>query len=272
MNVIYIDTLFLINTSANCLLLLCAAKICDVRVSLFRIFFASAFGGAYALIASVTSYAFLTSLYAKLLFAVFMIFTAFGCRKKFIRLCAVFLTVSAALGGIVYAVSLGLDGNFSHLEPKPLMLSFLCAAALILSLFRRTGKALQETHKIEVSFFGKTEEFTAFTDTGNSLKDPLSGEPVIITYVKDIRKIFPRDLYRSVSSLQPADVMASLSGTAYSSYFRLLPYSAVGVKDGILLAMRTDIKIDGKPSPKTLLALSPTPVSDGGVYSALMSV
>jgi stage II sporulation protein GA (sporulation sigma-E factor processing peptidase) len=53
--------------------------------------------------------------------------------------------------------------------------------------------------------------------------------------------------------------------------FRLLPYRAVGVAHGLLLAVRTDKAVLGDRELKGLLvALSPTPVSDGGGYQALM--
>jgi len=66
--------------------------------------------------------------------------------------------------------------------------------------------------------------------------------------------------------------MEALSGTVHADKFRLLPYSAVGIENSMLLALRADVKIDGETAPKTLVALSPTKVSDGGAYSALMGV
>ena len=46
--------------------------------------------------------------------------------------------------------------------------------------------------------------------------------------------------------------------------FRLLPYSAVGVESGLLLAVRLDwASVNGKKRERLLLALSPTPVGDG---------
>ena len=52
--------------------------------------------------------------------------------------------------------------------------------------------------------------------------------------------------------------------------FRLLPYQAVGVRSGLLLCFRADRTAMGERQlgPVTV-ALSPTPVSDGGGYAAL---
>lgn len=53
--------------------------------------------------------------------------------------------------------------------------------------------------------------------------------------------------------------------------WRLLPYRAVGVSHALLLAVRVDgARIGGEDYGPLLVALSPTPVSDGGGYSALI--
>ena len=53
---------------------------------------------------------------------------------------------------------------------------------------------------------------------------------------------------------------------------QLLPYRAVGVDHGLLLALRLEKAAwDGETLAGCLAALSPTPVSDGGGYQALVS-
>lgn len=272
MQVIYIDFLFIINTAANYLLLLASAKICDLYALRRRIFLAALLGGIYSILASIPNYEYLNTLAAKALCAVAMSLFAFGFCKGFLRILCIFLSVSAALGGIVYAVSLGSSGVFSPPGLKSLALSFLISLVIIVVVFRRTGKNISETHKVHISCFGNSIELTAFVDTGNNLKDPISGAPVIIINTSELKPLLPRELYRLISTLKPAEAMEALSGTAHADKFRLLPYSAVGIENSMLLALRADVKIDGEPSPKTLIALSPTVVSDGGAYSALMGV
>lgn len=272
MKVIYIDTLFFINTAANYLLLLATAKICDTPVLRRYMALSAVFGGVYAVFACIPKYTALNSLLMKAVCAAVMVLITFGFHKNFMRIFCIFISVSAALGGIVYAVSLGNNGIFSPPALKSLGISFICAVVIIASVFRRTGKATHETHKVQISCFGKSIELTAFVDTGNNLKDPLSGTPAIIVGLADMKSLLPKSLYRIITTLEPAAVLESLSGTEFAEKFRLLPYSAVGTNRSMLLALRADVKIDEKPSPKTLIAISPTNVSDGGAYSALMGV
>ncbi|MEG2138643.1 MAG: sigma-E processing peptidase SpoIIGA, partial [Oscillospiraceae bacterium] len=53
--------------------------------------------------------------------------------------------------------------------------------------------------------------------------------------------------------------------------FCLLPYQAIGVSCGMLLCVWADSgKIGEKSCEHLLVGLSPTPVSDGGGYQALI--
>ena len=57
----------------------------------------------------------------------------------------------------------------------------------------------------------------------------------------------------------------------WRSRFRLLPYRCVGVECGLLLALRVDeARLGEQDVGPLLVALSPTPVSDGGGYRALV--
>lgn len=272
MRVVYIDTLFIINTASNFLLLTATAKICDVFTGKLRIIAAAVLGGVYAVFAALPSFEFLNTLFVKGLVSAVMVLLAFGIHRSFFRLLVIFISVSAALGGLIYAVSLGSDGIFTTPGLRAIALSFLCSAGVITAVFRRSGKPSGKTHKISVKFSGKTTEYTAFIDTGNSLKDPISGKPVIIIGLEDLKPVLPDDLYKLLKNLSPTDFLQALSGTQYAGKFRLLPYSTVGVTNGMLPAVRAEVRIDEKPSPGTLIAISPTSVSDGGAYSALMGL
>ena len=74
---------------------------------------------------------------------------------------------------------------------------------------------------------------------------------------------------REQDFLHPAELMRRLMLEHPGLRARLVPYRAVGVSQGLLLAVRCERKgKDGKFAP-ALAAFSPTPVSSGGDYEAL---
>lgn len=69
---------------------------------------------------------------------------------------------------------------------------------------------------------------------------------------------------------RPVDALSVLGAQGIKG-FRLLPYRAVGVGSGMLLALKADaVKVGKTDYGSILVALSPTPVSDGGGYQALI--
>jgi len=72
-------------------------------------------------------------------------------------------------------------------------------------------------------------------------------------------------------SLSPVELLRDLDGTPDEKSFYLIPYTSVGVPHGFLLAFRPDsLGIDGHDLRSVAVALSPTRLSDGGRYSALI--
>ena len=68
----------------------------------------------------------------------------------------------------------------------------------------------------------------------------------------------------------PEAAMARLYDGGSRLHFTLLPFRSVGTESGLLLAVRSDyIALHRRRMPRTLIALSPGPVSDGGGYCAL---
>ena len=69
----------------------------------------------------------------------------------------------------------------------------------------------------------------------------------------------------------PAELLPRLLTAMPSGKWRLIPFRAVGVSGGMLLAMRCDALRIGKRTVRGgVVAFSPTPVSDGGGYTALI--
>lgn len=69
----------------------------------------------------------------------------------------------------------------------------------------------------------------------------------------------------------PVAALERLSQAGFLGRCRLLPYQAVGVECGMLLALRLDgARVGTEDYGKLLLALSPTRLTDGGGYHALI--
>ena len=95
----------------------------------------------------------------------------------------------------------------------------------------------------------------------------MTNAPVLIVEWQAAAPLLPA---RAARPDDPVAAFTALTQLAPQLHWRLLPYRAVGVK-GVLLAFQAkQVTLAGRVIPRMTVALSPTPVSDGGGYSGLL--
>lgn len=274
MTVIYLDLLLLLNFVANYLLLVATARLSGRVIRRCRLAFSAAVGAGYAALPFL-GFGWLEHPACKIAFGVLMSLLAFGGGKGLLRVTLVFFGASAALGGMVWAAEM-LGGHGLTLENGVLyswvdirlllLLLILCYGVLTTVSERMFSHRSTEMVSVEVAANGRIIRLTALLDTGNTLTDPATNRPVLVADGSACRELLPME----VALNDPVRALEHLNAAGEKG-FRLLPYRTVGVESGLLLAMRTEyIKVGGRQYTGMLLALSPTAVSDGGGYQALI--
>ena len=283
MTVIYVDTLFLLNALVDYLLLLAAARLAGEPLRRWRFALGAALGGLYAVGIFLPGLAFLAHPFCRVASAALMLLTAYGGSRRLLRQGVLFIALTCAFGGGVVAIGLlggtGLTlGNgvfYSALDIKVVLLSAAVCYGVITLVFQRLGKhsaASGELVAAKMRLGERTVSLTALVDTGNTLTDPVTGRQVVVAEGERLFPLFPKDHRPGPPDLRdPTAAMTRLGTGEWRARFRLLPYRSVGVDRGLLLALRVDaLEVDGQEEGPTLVALSPTPVSDGGGYHALV--
>ena len=275
MEIVYIDSLFLLNFIIDYLLLLAAGKICVLGLRRGRLALGAAFGAGYAALAVLLPRFFAMAV-VKLLAGAALPLIAFGAGRRAIRAVAVFFAVSAAFGGAVYAAcSLGgvtpRAGLYVPVSMRVLLLSFaLCYGAFTL-VFRRSGRRGEQTiRSVRVTLAGRAAEFAALCDTGNELTDPVTGEGVLVAEAGALSPL----LDAGGAALLGADPLEGFTGLSQRpelrGRLRLLPCSCVTGADSLLLMFRPDeVRVDGRKSG-VCVAVSRTALSSEGIYQALI--
>ncbi|MBO5556522.1 MAG: sigma-E processing peptidase SpoIIGA [Oscillospiraceae bacterium] len=265
MQVLYLDTLFLLNLLADYLLCLSAGRICGLRLRRRRYLLAALLGSVYAVAVYLPGLAFLAAAPFRLLAGLAMGLVAYGGERQRIRCIGVFLLTSAAFGGALCALSLaaGGDGSLPPLSFRSLLLAFaLCYGAFRL-LFRRRSRSLEQRHvPVQVSFLGRETAFTALVDSGNSLSDPLSGDRVLIACPHALKPL----LRENTLLFEQLDTASLLEYAARTPELRgrLRPLSCQSLGGGSLLPVfRPDrVRIAGRDQPGLLIAVSPRAVGE----------
>lgn len=267
----YVDTFFGLNLVLNYLLLAAAGRLAGGGLSRRRCLLGAGLGAGYGVLAVAGPLPFLSHPVCQAGAAVLLLLAAYGQSGQLLKVGGLFLLLSCALGGGL--LLLGMKGERMGLR-EILTAAVLCYGVLSLLLsgqFRHT-RAAGERVPLTLYRNGKHLSLPALVDTGNTLRDPLNGQPVVIVEGRTVLPLFPELAELGEEALsRPVECLTQLRERFPGLRVRLLPYRAVGVSCGLLMAVRLDkILCNGRPCPGKLVALSPTPLSEGEGCCALV--
>ncbi len=154
--------------------------------------------------------------------------------------------------------------GFQQLTDQSQLFSFALAGVLVAMLcvfcFRDAGS--QRYIPVVLQLGDRRMELTALIDSGNTLRDPITGEGVLIISHKAAYTL-------TGLTRQQLAVPLETVGKAGISGLRLIPYHCVGCDNGMLLAMRFEkAKIGGKEKD-LLVAFAPAGLGKEGTFQAL---
>ncbi len=280
MTVVYIDSVFLLNALMDYLLLLAAGRLAGISPRRLRYAVAAVLGGVYAVAVFLPGGGFLASPAVKLAAGTLVGLTAYGGEPRLLRMLLLFLGVSCGMAGAVLTVGFLAGGVpmmsgvfYTDVSIRVLLIAATAAYAVLTVVFRASARhgVRGELLPVKICISGKMQTLTALWDTGNGLRDPIGGAPVLVVEGGIIRESLPRGLRFLLESERlerPAETMELLCRAAPELHPRLLPYHAVGVRSGLLLAIGTDwIEVAGRRYPRGLVGLAPTELGTG--YTAL---
>ena len=281
MTVVYIDSVFLLNMLMDAIVLLATARLGDISVKRGRCFAAAVLGGCYAAAVFLPCGESLASLPGKLAAGVLMALVAFGGKRRILRKILLFFAVSCGLAGCVMALGTMAGGVpmehgifYTDVDVDVLLIVSAAAYVVLTVVFRASaGREVKGLAvPVTLAWRDRRVKLTALCDTGNALRDPVTGRPVLVVESTRLRELFPAELCPLLvpgALRSPADLMGRLG--EWRVRFRLIPYHAVGVAAGMLLALRTDWgEVGGKRYDRLMVALSPTELGDG--FAALWGV
>ncbi|MBQ9929556.1 MAG: sigma-E processing peptidase SpoIIGA [Oscillospiraceae bacterium] len=248
--VVYLDLLMLVNFLVDGLLLIAADRLCGFPVRLKRAAFSAGVGAVYAGLCMLPALRFLGHIFWRLVMLGLMSTVAFGLNRSALRRGTVFVLLCMALGGI----ALGLGGDSSVVLPAAVAVCALC-----LLLFR--GGVAKEYVTVKLTYGGVCRELTALKDTGNTLSDPITGQPVLVVGA---------DVAQQLLGLTPAQLLSPIETMAQNKIpgLRLIPYRSVGNANGMMLAVRMDRVCVGNREIGNLVAFAPQ-ILGAGEFQAL---
>ena len=248
--VVYLDLVMLLNFLVDFFLLLGTDRLAGFPTNIKRSVLAAVLGSVYSGVCFLPRFRFLGNSLWRMVSLGLMASIAFGWNRTALRRGVVFTFLSMALGGL--AVGLG-NGSFSAILLSAAGVWLLCRLGF-------GGQLGQEYVPISICDGDRNIQVMALKDTGNTLRDPITGEQVIIIDVDTAQRLtgLSRDAFCA-----PMETMVKNPG------YRLIPYHAVGQPGGMLLAKRYENVIVAGERRGAMIAFAPEIVDRSGNYQAL---
>lgn len=243
------------------------AKLTHAKTSMLKVLAASAIGALYGVVAVVFISSTVLSVFGNAVVSAVLSFIAFGFSSGFsglLRQSAVIWGCGALLGGIMSALmTLGepvyLESNHSGTYSRYYILTF-AAAVLFIRIF--TGRSDRKNVEVEVCANGETVKFTALVDSGNLIREPLSGSPVIVAS----SSLFSEKMVEQIENIRHSEGKAD---HPVKMRIRVIPQKTINGA-GILYGFVPDeVKVGGKIK-NAVIALDESPGDGYGGFSGIV--
>ncbi len=279
---VYADVLVASNILLTYILLVASRVLCKIPTNKWAVLVASIIGGISSLVIFYENSGAAFSLFYKTIIGGVIVVVAFLPKslKLFIKEFLSFFGISLLFGGSMYALEITLHPDniffYNGTVYFDMSIAYLVASVLVIYGVFHFADYIIRKHNIkggkcqlEIIYNNISVNLIAFTDTGNTLTDGVSGRPVIIAEFSAVSPLFSREELMFFKNDDFENIPHSLNKS-----LRLIPCKTV-TGDSLLKAfIPTVIKIrDGKNSYTInfcSVAVAQEDLSQGE-YSALLN-
>ncbi|WP_409968238.1 sigma-E processing peptidase SpoIIGA [Bengtsoniella intestinalis] len=280
MQIVYLDSVFVMNTLMDYWLLLCTARLSGLGLVRWRYWLGAVVGGVYAVAVFLPwTPLWLGGIGGKCFAFIALILVAFWGQRQWVRLGLVFLGLSCAMAGGVlglgmvsgYAIAQMAGVFYTDISTGALLVAAVVGYGLIRLVFFAAGRKGLDglLLPVTISHEGCKVEILALYDTGNTLKDCATGRSVLVVEAAAVATLWSKEVGQWLTPSRvanPIPLLSQLQQLGVSP--RLIPYQSVGVGSGFLVGIACEeVEIGNERLENLVIALSPNSLGNG--YSAL---
>lgn len=249
--IIYLDVLFLVNFILNFVVLKGMNKFLNKSARILRCITAAALGATYSCLMLMlpSGYYGIKVFCTYVIIAQAMLIIAFGkCTiKEAIRRFVLLYTITYLLSGILN----GIYYMFGFRNIMLTLFTFLILKGCVeMCIYYRNRR--KQFYDVVIELGDNKISIRAFLDTGNSLKEPISG--------------------KTVNIVEEAYISKLVKNINLSTKYRYIPFHSIGKERGALDGIEADcMHVDGKVIDKPILAVYTGKLSVSGEYNMLLN-
>ena len=277
----------------NAIILYATAIILKKKPKTIRIILASAIGSVYAILTYITEISIYTSVIAKGILSIMMIYVGFNPQnmKRMWKQVLIFYLTSFVFGGValylIYFIKpqnvLMKNGMFvGEYVLKVVFLGAIVAFVIIkisIKIIKTKINSKDMYCNIKIKINEKMIEARAMMDTGNLAKEPITNTPVVIVESSLLHDIIPKEILNNLEKILGGDFseISEEIQQEYMAKLRCIPFSSLGKQNGMLVGIKVDeIKIENeeekKMSKNVIIGIYDKSLTKRGEYRALIGL
>lgn len=291
---IYLDVVFFENIIMNYIIIFATGVAVKGEIKHWRILVASSIGAIYTIIMYLNIIPIYSNFFMKFVLSFVIVYISFLPKtwKKLLKDLLIFYLVSFVFGGCVFALmyfispqlALIKNGVFVGAYPlKVALIGGLVSFIIIQVSFKVVKTRLSKKdmiYDIEIIIDRKSVKVKALLDTGNLLKDPITGIPVVVIEHKSLYSVIPAEVLNNINKVIGGDTNELIENEEFSkiiSRFRIIPFSSLGKQNGLLLGIKADcidIILDEKVQSinNVIVGIYDKSFTKNGMYSAIFGL
>lgn len=290
---IYIDIIIVENLIMNYIILYATALISKSKISYIRIFLASLIGAIYAITEYISKLDIYSNMLIKIILAIIIVLVAFYPQnlKKLCKQLILFYLTTFTFGGVATYLIYVLKPqnivikNGVYVGTYVLKVIFIGAIVgtliLIISFKFAKNKITKKDMFCKVRIILNEKEITldAMVDTGNMLKEPLTGNPVVVVEKTSLYNLIPKEILNNTDSILGGDFekIPENIREEYISKLKIIPYSSLGKQNGMLLGIKPEkLEVINEQSEEeknnAIIGIYSKSLTKRGEYKALIGI
>ena len=290
---IYLDIVLIENLIMNSIIIYATAIIMKLKIKHLNILLSSIIGAIYSIMTYISNLKIYSNIFIKIILSIIMVYIAYKPQslKILLKQILIFYLTSFLFGVVAFALIyvvkpqeiLMRNGLFLGTYPlKTVFLSAIIASVIGIFGFKIVKNKISKKDmycQIIIKLNNKEIQTTAMVDTGNLLKDPITGNPVIVVESSLLEKILPLELLLNLDKIiggEFENVTEEIRNT-YMNKLKLIPYASLGKQNGMLIGIKADevkiIKEDEiQLKNNVIIGIYNKPLTKRGEYRALIGI
>lgn len=261
---IYLDVVFIENICMNSIILFATGLVTKTKCKIIRIVISGTLGALYVIGKYLSGNQMYSNILIQIGLSLAMIYIAFLPRdiKNAFKYLIIFYLTSFVFGGCAFALLyyvrpqeiLYKNGMLSGTYPIKIALLGAIVGLVILNIaFKLIKNRISKKDmfcNVVISYKEKVTYVYAIIDSGNLLKDPITGSSVIVVERKKLEEIIDKSILDNLQEIISGkyENLKEIVNDEYISKFRLIPFSSLGKQNGMLLGFKPDwitVEFDG---------------------------